>query len=135
MKIAIPIIGKSLDSNIDQRFGRCKGFIFVESDTLKGEYHDNPGFSQAGGAGIATAQFLANGNIKVIICGELGPNAFDSLNAAEIKIFQVKETMTAKEAVERLNNGQLKEVESPTGPSHAGMGGGQGRGMGRGRNR
>lgn len=135
MKLAIPILGNNLDSDIDQRFGRCKGFIFINRDNKETTYHENPGFQQSGGAGIATAQFLANENIDTVICGELGPNAFDALFAAEIKIFQVKESISAKQAFEKFKKGKLIEVKAPTGPSHVGMGGGRGQGMGRGRNR
>ena len=34
MKIAISSVGKTLDSQVDQRFGRCPYFLIVDSETL-----------------------------------------------------------------------------------------------------
>ncbi|MBU7032623.1 MAG: NifB/NifX family molybdenum-iron cluster-binding protein, partial [Theionarchaea archaeon] len=35
MKIAIPAMGKTLDSEVDSRFGRCEYFIIVDTNSTE----------------------------------------------------------------------------------------------------
>jgi predicted Fe-Mo cluster-binding NifX family protein len=41
MKVAVSASGKSLDSKIDPRFGRCANFIIVETEDLSYEAFSN----------------------------------------------------------------------------------------------
>jgi len=41
MKICIKSQGKDLESEIDPRFGRCKYFIFYDTDTMQYEAVEN----------------------------------------------------------------------------------------------
>lgn len=54
MKIAVSATGKSLDSDMDPRFGRCNGFVLFDSDTGQADYLDNGanrGLAQGVGGG------------------------------------------------------------------------------------
>ncbi|MCK5535127.1 NifB/NifX family molybdenum-iron cluster-binding protein, partial [bacterium] len=59
MKICITAQGDNLDSMVDSRFGRCRYFIVVDSDTLEFEAIQNPNTETTGGAGILSAQLIA----------------------------------------------------------------------------
>jgi predicted Fe-Mo cluster-binding NifX family protein len=87
MKIAISTTGNSLESMIDPRFGRCQYFIYIDPDTLQFEALDNPGLIASAGAGIAAAQAIASKGVEAVITGICGPNAFQVLSAARIKVF------------------------------------------------
>ena len=87
MKIAISSQGQGLEAMVDPRFGRCAYFIIYDSDTEKAEALSNPAFDATGGAGILAAQLIADKGVKVVITGNAGPNAFQTLNQAKIKIF------------------------------------------------
>ena len=48
---------------------------------------DNKSSKAMGGAGIQAAEHIAKTGAKVVITGNVGPNAFQTLNAAGIKVF------------------------------------------------
>jgi predicted Fe-Mo cluster-binding NifX family protein len=134
MKIALSSSGKSLDSQIDPRFGRCAYFVIVETDDMSFEAFDNESITLGGGAGIQAAQFVASKGAKAIITGNVGPNAVQTLSASHVEIF-AGQSGTIREAIERFKAGDTKPTNTPNVADHYGMGagGGMGRGMGMGR--
>jgi predicted Fe-Mo cluster-binding NifX family protein len=143
MKIVVTASGPDLDSPVDPRFGRCQYFIFVESDSLQFEAVENENVMASGGAGIQSAQFVAQKGAEAVITGNLGPNASSALGAAGTKVF-LGATGTVREAIQMFKNGQLQEAFGPSVQAHSGIGQqpgigpstgfgpGMGRGMGRG---
>lgn len=106
MKICITSEGGSLDSKMDLRFGRCQYFIIVDTDTLKFENVKNPNIESQGGAGIQSAQLVASKKIKAVVTGNVGPNAFKTLQAAGIEVF-FSTSVTVKEAIEKFKKGEF----------------------------
>lgn len=134
MRVCITSTGPSLDSEMDPRFGRCQYFLFVDPQSSEMEALENPNIGASGGAGIQSAQFVANKGVEAIITGQVGPNAFATLQAAGMKIL-VGASGKVREVLEKYKKGQLTSfAQGPTVRAHAGMGmgGGMGRGMGRG---
>jgi predicted Fe-Mo cluster-binding NifX family protein len=127
MKVAITSCGEYLSSEIDTRFGRCGYFLKVDTETLVYESIPNRSAMASGGAGIQAAQTVSELGVEAVITGDVGPNAFRTLNAAGIKII-TGASGTVKEAIEKFQSGELKETGAPTSASHAGMGGGRGLG-------
>ncbi len=136
MKVAVASQGKELTSASDPRFGRCDYFILFDTETEEWEAIENPGVDASGGAGIKTAQDIANREVKAVLVNNIGPNAVEVLNAAGVKIYSGI-SGTVEESIEMFQSGQLKETSRETVGSHFGMGGsgvgGGGRGMGGGR--
>jgi predicted Fe-Mo cluster-binding NifX family protein len=135
MKIAVSSQGDTLDSPASPVFGRCPIYLFVESETMEFEAVPNPAMSQGGGAGIQAAQFVVNQGAHAVLSGNLGPNAFDVLQAAAVPGYLVAGG-TVRQAVEAFKAGQLQPMGGPNVRAHSGMRGGMrggGRGMGRGR--
>jgi len=120
MKICITSEGGSLDSKVDPRFGRCQHFIIVDPDTLEFEAVVNPNIESMGGAGIQSAQLVASKKVKAVVTGNVGPNAFQTLQAAGIEIF-TGASGTVKEAIEKYKKGEFKAVSGPSVGSHSGM--------------
>ncbi len=121
MKICVTSEGNNLDSKIDPRFGRCQYFIVIETDTLEFEAIPNPNIEATGGAGIQSAQLVASKQIKAVLTGNVGLNAFQTLNAAGIDIY-TGVSGSVKEAIEAYKSGKLKKTESPSVGSKFGMG-------------
>ncbi len=124
MKICITSEGKTLDSKVDPRFGRCQNFILVNPDTLEFEAIENSNINQAGGAGIQSGQLMASKGIKAVLTGNVGPNAFQTLNAGGIDIY-TGVSGSVKEAIEAYKSGKFKKTESPSVGSKFGVGKGR----------
>lgn len=122
MKVAISASGENLDAEIDPRFGRCQYFIFVETDTMDYETIPNESMMTAGGAGIQAAQFVIDKGAKAVITGNLGPNAYYTLNSGGIKLI-TGVSGSVREAIEKFKKGELKEISGPSVRAHFGMGG------------
>ena len=118
MKIAITSQGKELSGNLDLRFGRAKFLLVVDSETGDFEVHDNElNLNAVQGAGIQTGQNIANLGAGAVITGNVGPNAFKTLNAAGVKIF-LAEKQTVQDAIDLFKAGELKEVEQANVEGH-----------------
>jgi len=121
MKICITAQGDNLDANVDPRFGRCAYFILLDTDSMKFEAVPNPNADSMGGAGIQSAQLVSEKGVKVILTGNVGPNAFRTLNAAGI-VIATGVSGSVKEGVEQYKSGKLKTTEGPSVDSKFGMG-------------
>jgi predicted Fe-Mo cluster-binding NifX family protein len=129
MKICVSAASNSLDSPIDPRFGRCPYLVIVDSENMQFEAVPNMASDATSGAGIQAAQTIASKGAEVLITGNVGPNAFQALSAAGIKIV-TGALGTVREVVEKYKRGELGETGAPTVGGHFGMGRGRGRGRG-----
>ena len=122
MKLAISVAGKTLDSPFDARFGRAAAFCIVDTETGDWEAFDNPALSASGGAGVQASQFVAKHGVRAVVSGAFGPNAFDTLAAAEIEMYLApgNETHTTAKILEMFNTGQLTKAEVATHAGHHG---------------
>jgi predicted Fe-Mo cluster-binding NifX family protein len=128
MKIAVTATAASLDADIDPRFGRCQYFIIVDPETMEFEALENSGVMAGGGAGISTAQTIVGKGIEVVLTGNCGPNAYQVLSAAGIKVV-TGVSGKVRDAIQNYKSSKLKVSSQPNVAGHFGMG----RGMGRGR--
>jgi len=128
MKICVSATGNNLEAAVDPRFGRSLYFVIVDPETMQFETVPNMAAGATGGAGIQAAQAMADKGVKVVLTGNVGPNAFGALSAAGIEIV-TGASGTVKEAVEKYKKGEFRKTEKPTVEGHHGMGKGQGRGV------
>ncbi|MBW6411205.1 NifB/NifX family molybdenum-iron cluster-binding protein [Clostridium weizhouense] len=119
MKIAISAKGKNIDDLLDMRFGRCEYFQICDTESAEIKILENKGILASGGAGIAASNQLIDENIDVIITGNLGPNAFELIEKAEIKAYKC-ESISIKSALDKYKNNELEEIQI-AGMSHHGM--------------
>jgi len=120
MKICVTAQGKTLDDQVDPRFGRCQFFIVVDTDTLDFEAVENQSAQFSGGAGIQSGQLMASKGVKAVLTGNVGPNAFQTLTAGGIKIYTGL-SGKIRDAVEKYKGGTLKPTENPNVGSKFGM--------------
>jgi len=124
MKVCVSAVSDNLDAQLDPRFGRCQYFIIVNPETLAFEAVPNAAKDAIGGAGIRAAQIITEKGVEAVITGNIGPNAFQALASAGVKVL-TGFYGTVREAVEKYKRGELKEVGSPTVGGHFGMGRGR----------
>lgn len=134
MKIAVSATGPDLDAEVDPRFGRCQYFVIVDPQTMQFEALDNSNAMAAGGAGISTAQMIASKGVEVVLTGNCGPNAYQTLSAAGIQVI-TGAAGRIRDAIEAYKAGRFQASAQPSVGSHYGMGVGMGRGMGMGMGR
>jgi len=127
MKICVSALSGDLEAQLDPRFGRCQYFVIVDSETMDFEAVPNTASGSMSGAGIQAAQTVASKGTEVLITGNVGPNAFQALSAAGIKIV-TGAFGNVREVIEKYKIGGLKETSSPTVRGHYGMGRGRGQG-------
>ncbi len=132
MKIAMSATAASLDAEIDPRFGRCQYFLIVDPETMQFEALENSSAMAGGGAGISTAQNIAGKGVEAVLTGNCGPNAYQVLSAAGIKVV-TGVSGKIQDAIEKYKLGKLIASSQPNVSGHFGMGGGMGRGRGMGR--
>jgi len=123
---------------MDPRFGRCQYLIIADADSAEFEAIQNPAINAGGGAGIQAAQLVANKGAEVVLTGNVGPNAYNTLSAAGIKIVVGLAGMTVRQAIEGFRDGKQEYVAGPSVDAHYGSGippGGMGRCGGRGMRR
>ncbi len=130
MKICITSTGPGLDTQMDPRFGRCAYFVFIDPQTMTFEAAENPNVAAGGGAGVQSAQLVASKGVEALITGQVGPNAFTTLQAAGIRIL-TGSPGTVRDTVKAFNAGILSSpAQGPTVQAHFGMGRGIARGIG-----
>jgi len=81
---------------------------------------DNANARSAGGAGIKSGQLVSEKGVKAVLTGNVGPNAFQALNAANIDVITGVSGLV-KDAITKYKNGELKPLSGPSVGSHFGM--------------
>ena len=143
MKVAISAAGKNLESTIDERFGRCRYFIILETDDMSYEVIENTNADLSTSAGIQSASLVASKGVEAVITGNCGPKAMQVFAATTIKVIIGQHGMI-KDVVEKFKRGDLNpstrgnvpgksgvaQTESTPGVGQPGLNVGGGRGMG-----
>ncbi|PIE58634.1 MAG: dinitrogenase iron-molybdenum cofactor biosynthesis protein [Desulfobulbus propionicus] len=118
MKVAITAKGNALDSDVDPRFGRASYIILVDTDTMESEALDNSANLNAlKGAGIQAATMIADQGAQVVCTGYCGPKAFQTLQAAGIKVVS-DVTGTVRQAVEMMQTGNVQYTDAANADAH-----------------
>ena len=150
MRIVVTSSGVDLEAAASPVFGRCRAYVFVDTESMTFEAVENPAMGAASGAGIQAAQFVVRQGARAVVTGNLGPNACDVLQSAGVPVYLFGGG-TVRQAAEAFKSGRLQSIAGATTQAGAGMGAGaepagqtgggpqwsvgMGRGMGRGRGR
>ena len=109
MKIAISVTAPEPGATFETRFGRAAAFAIVDTNTGEQQAVANPAVQLGGGAGIRAAEFLVRHDVKAVISGAFGPNAYDVLHTSGVDLYQAK-SGTVDDLVARLLKGDLDAV-------------------------
>ncbi len=119
MKICITSQGNDLEAQVDPRFGRCQYFFIVDTDTKETDALENPNKDGMGGVGIQSGRLMSEKQVKVVLTGNVGPNAFQTLQAGGIEVI-TGVSGKIKEAIEKYKKGEFKTTQGPSVDSHFG---------------
>lgn len=118
MIVCITSSGPDLESQADPRFGRCAYFIFFDTDSQEHTAVANPQQDAAGGAGVQSGQLVVERKAGVVLTGNVGPNAFQVLNAAGIPMV-TGVSGTVGEVIKKYQQGVYSQTQTATvAPKH-----------------
>jgi predicted Fe-Mo cluster-binding NifX family protein len=121
MKIAVTAREPSMEAAADPRFGRCAYFVIVDTEQDAFEALENTNAALGGGAGIQSAQMIADSGVRVVLTGNCGPKAFDALSTAEVQVVTGC-SGTVREVIEHYKAGQVRSASEANVAEHFGSG-------------
>lgn len=112
MKIAFPTSGETLDAPFNSTFGRAPKFLILDTDTGEVRVIDNKqNLGAAQGAGIQSAQHVAQAGAQVLVSGHCGPKAFRVLAASGVQVYYAQAT-TVADALHQFRSGSLQAAQA-----------------------
>lgn len=116
MKLCVTSTGKDMDSKIDEHFGRASYFLIVDTGTMDFEVVINTAQAAGQGAGIRAAQIILDNDAEALLTGIVGPNAFNALKAANVKVYEgASGADSVRDSIEKFNRGEYSEASVPSG--------------------
>jgi predicted Fe-Mo cluster-binding NifX family protein len=107
MKVCFTAKGTTLDTLMEERFGRSPYFIIVESGNGSFEAIKNPYADGGGGVGPKAAQVLIANSVKALVSGQVGGNAQEVLAAAGIATYTYRAGGPVKDALDQFTKNTL----------------------------
>lgn len=108
MIVAIPVVNKDIESEIDDRFGRGEYFLVYNMESEEIEYLENIYKDEVTGAGQKVVKMLYDRGVKCLITPELGPKAKEALKAFEMVVYKRGKVQSVKEGINLLKEGKLE---------------------------
>lgn len=90
MRIALPSQGSSLDAPASPAFGRCRFFLFVDTESGLAEAVPNPYQHAERDAGVQAAQLTVDHGAEAVITPLIGQYARRILEEAGVTIYELK---------------------------------------------
>lgn len=87
-KIAFTSSGTDLNADLDPRFGRTQYFLIYDPETSGIDAIENPNKDAVQGAGVQTAQLILKKDIRMIVTGQVGPNARSILESGHVNVVE-----------------------------------------------
>ncbi|MGW8272320.1 MAG: NifB/NifX family molybdenum-iron cluster-binding protein [Thermodesulfovibrionales bacterium] len=116
MKLCITGQGDTLESNVDEHFGRASYFLFIDTETLAFQAVPNIIHTPQRGAGAIAAQIVIDGGAEALLTGTIGPEAFSALKTGYIQVFEgASGADTVKNALRKFKDGLYRESDQPSG--------------------
>lgn len=109
MIVALCSTGTGPEDDLDSRFGRCRHFLFFNTESRDCFSETNKAREASGGAAVLAVQQLVNHGTGVLIAPDVGPQAMDALQALDIPVFRQGDQPTAARALEAWENHRLGE--------------------------
>jgi predicted Fe-Mo cluster-binding NifX family protein len=119
MRIAVASKGKTLESEVDQHFGRAAYFVIVDTETMDFSTFANDRVAAEVEAGVGAARAVAGAGVRGVLTGNCGPNAERILRAAGVRLYSPV-AGTILEAIALFKSGRLTEAKGPNVQSHFG---------------
>jgi predicted Fe-Mo cluster-binding NifX family protein len=114
--LVIAVSTNSADQHgpVSDRFARCNFFAIYHHKGNQYTFIENTAKNESGGAGAKAAKLLGDNNVNVVLVPEIGPKAFEALQAFEIEIYRYNKNDTVLDAIDELYAGKLPQLTTST---------------------
>ncbi len=114
LKVAICCNDTNPESNASDRFARCEVFAIYDHTTLEFSFHINTAKDEMSGAGAKAARVLQKLDVDVVLVPEIGPKAYEALEAMDIEVYRYTNKHTARDVLYEFYENKLGKVTGHT---------------------
>jgi predicted Fe-Mo cluster-binding NifX family protein len=114
MIIAIPALKTEVEGRklMSPHFGKAPGFLFIDDESGREWFVENPKAHLERGGGRAMAALLSENGANVLLVKEIGPGAFEKVKLAGVEIYSV-DAKFVDEAIDRFKLGKAEKLDAP----------------------
>lgn len=117
MKIAVCSTGDNKEALVASRFARCNYFMIYDHETSNATFIENNSKNEASGAGGKVSKYLSDLDVSVVLVPQVGPKAYDALNAFEIEAYEYLPNITVQKALKDFSKNEYSIVTEAKGKS------------------
>ncbi len=112
-KIAVCADEQNTESIVSDRFARCNYYCVYDHEILDFSFIENLAKEEMSGAGVKAAKMISALGVKAILVPEVGPKAWDALEAFEIEVYKYNnKEYTVRDAVYEYYEKRLPKLFS-----------------------
>lgn len=113
-KIVICANNTNPESSVSNRFARCEYYALYNHETLEFTFHKNSAKDEMSGAGGKAAKQVSELGAEVVLVPEVGPKAFDALEAFDVEVYRYSEECSVRDAIYAFYEKKLDKVFAST---------------------
>jgi predicted Fe-Mo cluster-binding NifX family protein len=116
--VAIPSTSKDVDDKADHRFARAQYYTIYNHKDLSFNVIENEAKNESSGAGNKASRQLSKLGVEAVLVPEIGPKAWETLHAFDIKVYRYHEGSSVRNALYQLYEHKLEEITGATKEGH-----------------
>lgn len=113
-KIVVCANDTNPESNVSNRFARCEYYVLYNHETLEFTFDKNTAKESMSGAGGKAAKQVSEMGAEVVLVPEVGPKAFDALEAFEVEVYRYNKEYSVRDAIYDFYDKKLQKVTTST---------------------
>lgn len=113
-RVAIPASDPDLTSRVADRFARAPYYAIYHHDSLEFTFIKNDALHEVSGAGSKAARQLGELEIDAVLVPEIGPKAFETLQAFDVAVYRYTRSYTVRDALYDLYEEKLARIHHDT---------------------
>jgi predicted Fe-Mo cluster-binding NifX family protein len=108
-RIAVAAQGEGLEATLEVHFGACASFVVIDPLTMAWETIQIEPGGPAREVNLRGIRAVARGGATALITPEIHPECCMALRALAVEVYLAPEGITAREAIERYERGELEQ--------------------------
>jgi len=113
-RIAICADSENPKDDVASRFARCEFYGVYNHKSLSFNFEENKAKNEMSGAGAKAAKQIYDLGVTAVLVPEIGPKAFEALEAFEIEVYRYSQTYSVRDAIYDYYEKKLQRVLAST---------------------